>query len=66
MRIISQILIADIDGEPYELVSMPKNRIGKGCKVEPLYEAYDHIGITKDTADELIAMASNKAGAEAQ
>ena len=66
MRIISQILIADIDGEPYELVSMPKNRIGKGCKIEPIYEAFEHIGITKDTADELIAMANNKASAEGQ
>jgi hypothetical protein len=65
MRIISQMLIADVDGEPYELVFLPQETGKPTCKVVPKWERFAELGITKEQATNLIDLATKEATAAA-
>ena len=65
MRIISQMLIADVDGEPYELVFLPQETGKHTCKVVPKWETFAELGITKEQAANLIDLATKEATAAA-
>ena len=61
MRIISQMLVADVEGEPFELVFLPQETGKPTCKVVPKWDTFDELGITREQAKNLIDAASNAA-----
>ena len=61
MRIISQMLVADVEGEPYELVFLPQEMGKPTCKVVPKWETFAELGITKEQATNLIELATKAA-----
>ena len=61
MRIISQMLVADVQGEPYELIFLPQEMGKSTCKVVPKWETFEELGITREQASNLIELATNAA-----
>ena len=65
MKVVNQTLIADIDGEPYELISLVQEINKTVCKVNPNYANCELLGLSKATTDTLVADATTLAQADA-
>ena len=60
MKVVTQKLIADISGDPYELVRIVLTKEGE-MRVTPLYDSCSDLGIAAATVDELVAKATKQA-----
>ena len=59
----NQTLTLDVNGDPFELVHLPKINGKFQCRVTPYYANFIALGITQDTAQGIIDRASAKAQA---
>ena len=62
MKIVSQTLVVDLDGEPYELIHLPLQP-DKSIRVLPNYDIFEEVGFSKEDAEKLIEKASAAAHA---
>ena len=60
MKMVTQNLVADIGGEPYETLRLASTRDGT-IRITPFYESCLDLGIEKETVDKLVADATAKA-----
>ena len=60
MKVVTQKLIADIEGDPYELVRIVLTKTGE-MRVTPLYDSCSDIGMDAAMVDELVAKATKQA-----
>ena len=58
MKVINQTLIADVDGDPFELGSLVQEIDKTSCKVMPNYAKCELLGMSKLTTDTLVADAT--------
>ena len=66
MRVMNSVLLADVEGDPYELIAMPLDKNTKKCKVSPFFENFLLLGINQNVAEELVARATKSALEAAQ
>ena len=60
MKVVTQKLVADIGGEPFELVRLVLTKEGE-MKITPLYDSCADLGMNSATVDQLVATATKKA-----
>ena len=60
MKVVTQKLIADIEGDPFELVRIVLTKEGE-MRVTPLYDSCSDLGMDAATVDALVASATKKA-----
>ena len=60
MKVITQKLVADIGGEPFELLRLVLTKEG-AMRITPLYESCADLGMDNNTVDQLVATATKKA-----
>ena len=63
MKVVTQKLVADIGGEPFELMRLVLTREGD-MKITLLYDSCADLGMDQSTVDRLIASATAKAEAD--
>ena len=66
MRVMNSVLLADVEGDPYELIAMPLDKNTVKCKVSPFFENFLLLGINQNVAEELVARATKSALEAAQ
>ena len=63
MKVVTQKLVADVGGEPFELMRLVLSRDGD-MKITPMYDSCSDLGIDQATVDQLISTATAKAEAD--
>ena len=64
IKVVRQMMIVDVDGEPVEMVFLPQDATKTTCKVVPNTEGFEFLGIGKGEAEDIIAKATRAAEAE--
>ena len=63
MKVVTQKFVADVGGEPFELMRLVLTREG-AMKVTPMYDSCSDLGIDQNKVDEIISVATAKAEAD--